>query len=123
MENEIKLNEIRLRRLIDILQHPSESTQEFLDYALAQAIDLTGSKIGYIYHYDSAQEEFILNTWSREVMQECTVMDPQTRYQLDKTGLWGEAVRQHKPIVVNDYQAPSALKKEHPTGTSSFKNS
>ncbi len=116
VENEIKLNEIRLRRLIDILQHPSESTQEFLDYALAQAIDLTGSKIGYIYHYDSAQEEFILNTWSREVMQECTVMDPQTRYKLDKTGLWGEAVRQRKPIVDNDYQAPSALKKGTPHG-------
>ena len=45
-------NEARLRRLVDILQHPSDTIQEFLDYALKQAIELTESRIGYIYHYN-----------------------------------------------------------------------
>ena len=44
------------------------------------------------------------------------MVDPQTIYQLEKTGLWGEAVRQAGPIVVNDFQKPHPLKKGYPPG-------
>jgi len=113
---ERSLNEARLKRLVEILQHPAETIQEFLDFALAQAIELTGSRIGYIYHYNEDRKEFILNTWSRQVMAECTVIDPQTTYALEKTGIWGEAVRQRKPIVVNAFEEPNPLRKGIPEG-------
>jgi two-component system, sensor histidine kinase and response regulator len=51
VEEEVLRSNIRLQRLADILQHPSETIQEFLDYALEQALQLTESKLGYIYHY------------------------------------------------------------------------
>jgi two-component system, sensor histidine kinase and response regulator len=113
---EIERNESRLKRLVDILQHSAENIHDFLDYALAQAIELTGSKIGYIYYYHEDRKEFVLNTWSREVMPECAIADPQTCYELDKTGIWGEAVRQRQPIIVNDFQAAHPLKKGYPEG-------
>jgi len=109
-------NESRLRRLIDILQRPSGSTQDFLDYALEQAILLTESKIGYIYHYNEERGEFALNTWSKEVMEECSVVGPSTCCGLDKAGIWGEAVRQRRPIIINDYQSGAPLKKGYPEG-------
>nr|WP_320026469.1 diguanylate cyclase [uncultured Acetobacterium sp.] len=109
-------NEARLLKIVDILQHPSETIQEFLDYALKQAIELTNSKIGYIYHYNEEYKEFILNTWSEEVMQACKIEKMQTTYKLDKTGIWGEAVRQRRPIVVNDFEAKNPLKKGCPEG-------
>ena len=115
-EEEIKGNESRLRRLVDILQHPSDTIQEFLDYALEQAIQMSDSKIGYIYHYHEDRGEFVLNTWSKNVMPECSVADPQTCYELEKTGIWGEAVRQRKPIVINDFKAENPLKKGYPEG-------
>ena len=109
-------NESRLRRLLDILQHPSKSIQDFLDYALDQAIQLTESKIGYIYHYDENSKKFVLNTWSKEVMAECTVAKLSNCYELDKTGIWGEAVRQRRSIIVNDFKAANPLKKGYPEG-------
>lgn len=109
-------NEGRLRRLVDILQHPSETIQEFLDYALKQAIELTESRIGYIYHYNEKTCEFVLNTWSKEVMEACHVEKRETIYQLEKTGIWGEAVRQRRPIVINDFQKENHLKKGCPKG-------
>ena len=115
-EEKIQHNEIRLKRLVDILQHPAQSVQVFLDYALNQAILLTGSAIGYIYYYNENSKEFILNSWSRDVMAECAVADPQSCYALDKTGFWGEAVRQRKPIIANDFQAAHPLKKGYPEG-------
>ena len=115
-EEKIQRNESRLRRLLDILQHPSQTIQDFLDYALDQAIQLTESKIGYIYHYDENSRKFVLNTWSKEVMTECTVANPSNCYALDMTGIWGEAVRQRRTIIINDFQAANPLKKGYPEG-------
>ena len=113
---ERKKNEARLNSLVNILQHPVMTTQQFLDYALEEAISLTASEFGYIYYYQEDTKQFILNTWSRDVMDQCRVMSPQTCYELDKTGLWGEAVRQRRAIIVNDFMAENPLKKGFPDG-------
>ncbi|MFA0823230.1 MAG: PAS domain S-box protein [Methanomethylovorans sp.] len=115
-EEELRLREERLKSLISILQYRTDSVQGFLDHALNKVIQLTQSKIGYIYHYNEQRKEFTLNTWSKDVMKECTVSNPQTIYKLEKTGIWGEAVRQRKPIIVNDFQATNPLKKGYPQG-------
>jgi len=101
----VELSNERLESLLRISQYQTNSIQELLDYALSEAIKLTHSKIGYIYFYNEKTMQFSLNTWSKEVMQECKVMNPQTVYDLDKTGCWGEAVRQRKPILINDFEA------------------
>ena len=115
-EEEVRRSEARMRSLVSILQYPADSVQDFLDYALNEAIQLTSSKIGYLYRYSEERREFALNSWSREVMRECRIVDPQTCYELDKTGLWGEAVRQRQPILVNDFTAAHPFKKGYPEG-------
>jgi CheY-like chemotaxis protein len=115
-EERVERDLSRLRSLVSIFQYPAKSIQDLLDYALEQAIQITESKIGYIYHYHEDRKEFVLNTWSKEVMAECAVANPPTCYELDKTGIWGEAVRQRKPIVVNNFLAESPLKKGYPAG-------
>lgn len=112
----IRRDEARLRHLVDILQHSSETIQEFLDYALEQAIELTESKIGFIYHYDEDQKEFVLSSWSKDALLACTVTQPQISSQLAKTGIWGEVVRQRQAIIVNDVQSANPLKKGTPEG-------
>ena len=121
-EERIRGNNKRLLALSEILNHEAEDIQVFLDYALEQALLLTESKLGYFYFYDEEKQEFTLNTWSREAMEACSVPDPQTIYQLEKTGIWGEAVRQRKPIVINNFQKSNPLKKGYPEGHAHLKN-
>jgi len=118
MQTEVELlrKESRLESLLKITQHPAHTVQELLDFSLEEAIALTGSKIGYIYFYNEERKEFILNSWSKEVMDQCHVVDPQTVYELEKTGIWGEAVRQAQPIMVNNFAASNPLKKGVPEG-------
>lgn len=106
----------RMEVLLRILQYPVRNVQELLDYALDEVLRLTNSRIGYIYHYDESRKEFVLNTWSKDVMKACTVVSPKTCYELAKTGLWGEAVRQRRPIVVNDFDVENPFKKGYPEG-------
>lgn len=115
-EAQIKLNESRLESLYNISQYNAQTIQDLLDFTLNEAVKLTESEVGYIYFYDEEKKLFELNTWSKKVMKECEVAEPQTQYELDKTGIWGEAVRQRKPIVVNDFQAPNPLRKGYPKG-------
>ncbi len=106
----------RNESLVRILQRPTETIQELLDYTLQESLNLTSSKIGYIYFYSEEREEFTLNTWSSNVMPQCKITEKQTVYQLSKTGIWGEAVRQGKPIIVNKFDDPHPLKKGYPPG-------
>lgn len=113
---ERNLNEVRLDALLRLSQMSEKSLQEVLDFGLEEAIRLTDSKIGYIYFYDEQSEMFTLYSWSSSVMEQCTIIEKQTTYELQKTGLWGEAIRQRKPIITNDYSAPNRFKKGYPEG-------
>ena len=115
-EKELKRNIERLELMQEVNQYHAVNVQDLLDFALEKVIDLTESGIGYIYHYNEENQQFILNTWSKGVMASCAVAEPQSVYHLDKTGIWGEVVRQRRPIMVNDYPAPSDLKKGYPEG-------
>ncbi len=123
MEEEARMSRLRMESQLRMTQLQFPTTQKLLDYALEEVIALTGSRIGYIYHYDDVKQEFTLNSWSREAMKECTVQDREslTTYRLDKTGIWGEAVRQARPIVVNDFEAHNPLKKGYPEGHAHLK--
>lgn len=116
LEAAIRTNQMRLESVLRIAQHRSESVQELLDFALHESLTLTQSTLGYIYFYDEDSRTFTLNTWSQEVMQACSIQEKKTTYDLDKTGVWGEAVRQRGPILVNDFQADNPLKKGYPEG-------
>ncbi len=115
-EYELRTNEERLDSLVRILQNESGTTQEFLDYALNEVIAITESLIGYIYFYDEKTQQFELNSWSKEVMYECMITNPQTIYMLEKTGVWGDAVRTRAPVIINDFTMPNPHKKGYPEG-------
>lgn len=113
---ERNLNEIRLGSLLKLSQMSHKTHDELLDFGLEEALNLTASKIGYIYYYDEDTRNFTLYSWSMAVEKQCSIIEKQGIYQLEKTGLWGEAVRQRKPIVTNDYAAPNPHKKGYPKG-------
>lgn len=115
-EEYLKMRIDRQNILVDVFWRNFKDRQELLDYTLHRALELTGSQYGYIYLYDEEKREFTLNSWSAGVMPACHVTDKQTKYPLDETGIWGEIVRQHKPIVVNDMNTPNPLRKGFPKG-------
>ena len=117
-ENKIQLekNLMRNQILVDVSNRHFESEEEQLDYATNEMIRLTESEFGYIYHYQEDTKQFRLNSWSLGVMEECAVVEKQTVYDLEKTGIWGDVVRTRKALIVNDFDAPNPGKKGYPEG-------
>lgn len=106
----------RLEALVQLNDMSDAPLTDILDFTLEEALHLTHSGVGYIYFYDETTELFTLYSWSKNVMRECTVAEKQTVYALCKTGVWGEAVRQRKAILINDFTAKHPLKKGYPSG-------
>lgn len=115
-EEEKERTQERLRSLLDIMQHRSDSSKEFLDFALNEAIRLTHSKTGYIFHFDEENKALSLDSWSGEVLRDYSEIESMTFDDLEKAGIWGEAVRQRKPVIVNDFGPDNPQKGEYPEG-------
>jgi len=112
----LKTDKLRQNMLLTLNQLPSLTTERVMDYALDTALILTKSEIGYLYFYSEERKEFNLYSWSKNVMDSCRVMEKQTVYMLEKTGLWGEAVRLRQPIITNEYKADNHFKRGLPDG-------
>ncbi|MBW8016656.1 MAG: PAS domain S-box protein [Planctomycetes bacterium] len=108
----LRLDEARLQVLVELNQMTDVTEKELVDFALEQTIQLTSSKIGYIAFLNEDESVFNMFSWSKEVMGECMLMEG----PVSGMGLVGEAVRQRRPIISNDYQGNEPLKKGYPEG-------
>ncbi|MCU0583081.1 MAG: PAS domain S-box protein, partial [Syntrophales bacterium] len=110
-EEALKLDEQRLEALQTLNQMNRATIQELCDFALEEGVRLTGSKIGYLAFLNEDESVMTMFSWSRSAMEQCFVRNLTDIFPVDMTGLWGEAVRQRRPVITNDYAAPNPLKK------------
>jgi len=115
-EEVLQLNQSRLNTLIRLSQMSHLSLNDIVDFAHEEGIKLTRSKIGYVAFLNDDETELLIYSWSKGALAECTIKDRAKLYKLETTGLWGEAVRQRKSVITNDYEAPNPYKKGYPEG-------
>ncbi|WP_051617275.1 GAF domain-containing protein [Desulfonatronovibrio hydrogenovorans] len=111
------LNYQRTQALLQLGQMSSDrDLKKLTDFVLEKAVELTRSKIGYLAFLNEDETRLRMHSWSRSALEECAVHQQTLDYAVEETGLWGEAVRQRKPIITNDYSLSSKLKKGLPPG-------
>ncbi|SFM31201.1 GAF domain-containing protein [Methanolobus profundi] len=110
------LNESRLEALIRLNEMTGDSLDEIAEFVKEEAVRLTESKLGYLAFMNAGETDLIMHSWSKNAMAECGISDRQFIYPVESTGLWGEAVKQRKAIITNDYAAPDPMKKGYPEG-------
>ena len=115
-EERSKLDEARANALLELSQMTDRSATEIANHAMESAIKLTGSTIGYLAFANEDESVLTMHYWSNSAMQQCAMIDKPIVYPVKETGLWGEAVRQRRPVITNDYAAPNPLKKGTPPG-------
>jgi PAS domain S-box/diguanylate cyclase (GGDEF) domain len=115
----VKQQQQILRRnfiVVDVLSRSFNSRNEQLDYVLQEALKLTESHFGFIYLYDEETQEFTISTWFLNNAKETGLKENPSRYSLAKAGVWAEAIRQRKAIIINDYEKDHFTKKGLPEG-------
>ncbi|GEM_PF-478210 len=108
-------DEKHLEILVAFYQMASAPLQELMTFAIEKAVEITASSIGYLAFVNDDETMLTICAWSVQSMKECAIRKKKIQYPIDSTGLWGEAVRQRRPVITNDYAAPNPLKKGYPT--------
>jgi diguanylate cyclase (GGDEF)-like protein/PAS domain S-box-containing protein/putative nucleotidyltransferase with HDIG domain len=108
-EREKRQRQLLARHMIlaDVLTRSFADQQQQLDYVLQEALKLTESQCGYIYLYSEKRRQITLMSATAEFAEHGGLNGK----LLDKIALWGEAVRQRQPVVVNDFTQPHSLQR------------
>ncbi len=79
------------------------SETEFLQYGLDQIEVLTASQIAFVHFVNDDQETIELMTWSKATLKDYCHATFDRHYPISQAGIWADALRQRKPVLVNDY--------------------
>ncbi len=112
----LRLHADRVQALLNLNQMTDATLQQITDYTLEETVRLTQSRIAYIAFLNDDETVLTMHSWSKQAMQECAISDKPIHYIVKETGLWGEAVRQRRAVITNDYAAPNPWKKGYPAG-------
>jgi signal transduction histidine kinase/GAF domain-containing protein len=115
-EEALKLHEVRLQALSDLNKMTEASEQDILGFVREEIIKVTQSQFAFIGFLSEDESVLSIDNWSKDTMAQCAVVDKPMHFPITQAGLWGEAVRQRKPIVINDYTAAHSNKKGYPEG-------
>jgi hypothetical protein len=91
--------------------------EEYKDAVTRECCTLTGSTLSYFATMNSNETVLTMIGWSKSAMMNCAMIDKPIVYKLIDTGLWGDAVREKKAVITNDYKGlVKPTKKGYPEG-------
>jgi len=112
----LNLEKQRIESLLSLSRMDTWTDAEISTQVIEDAIRLTGSTIGYLATVNDDESVITMQNWSTSAHESCKIINKPIVYSVEKTGLWGEAVRQRKPVITNDYAAKNPLKRGTPDG-------
>jgi PAS domain S-box-containing protein len=115
-EEALAMEKQRMESLLSLSLTSRKADADIISQVVEDSIRLTGSAIGYLATMNRDETVMTMQYWSKSAHESCKIIDRPLVYPLEKTGLWGEAVRQRRPVVTNDYAADSPFKRGTPHG-------
>ena len=115
-ELERSLHEEQLEALIKLNEMDSTNHDELAEFALEASVRLTKSEIGFI-NFLSKDEKYVTKAiYTQDTLKQCKLPENVSAFEISGCGLWSEAYRQRRPVIVNDYKMPHPSKVGFPEG-------
>jgi signal transduction histidine kinase/FixJ family two-component response regulator len=115
-EQSLRLEEARLDALLHLSQITDAPLNKITGFTLEKAIALTHSKIGFVGFLNQDETVYSLHSVSRDVVKECNVAGNPVQWLVSDAGIWADAIRERRTVILNDYSRPHPRKKGLPAG-------
>ncbi|MBU1706083.1 GAF domain-containing protein [Patescibacteria group bacterium] len=115
-EEDAVLNFERVRALIDLHLMANDTRKAIMDFVLEASQKSCRSPFSFIGLLDETESFMEIHAWSKDTMAQCSSVDKPIHFPIAEAGVWGDCVRQRKPVTINDYEAPWPSKKGYPEG-------
>lgn len=113
-EQKMRLNEKRLQSLWKTMTMVTSDFKNICDTLLEEIVTMTESQYGFYGFISKDEKEMTLYSWSKAVMDDCDIHTKPIKFQIEQSGIWGNAVRERKPVLYNDYTLALKNKKGMP---------
>ncbi|OPX74132.1 MAG: putative diguanylate cyclase [Methanoregulaceae archaeon PtaB.Bin152] len=115
-EKEIRLQNERTRKLLELNRMKDVGFRDLLGYSLEACLQMTGSEYSFIGLISPDESVMTIHSWSENAMEECAVSGKPMHFPIASAGVWGEAIRQRAPFTLNDYASVHPAKHGYPEG-------
>lgn len=99
----LRFNEIGLEALLALNERPHKSIRDIIEFSFQQMLELTQSNFGYLTIEGIEGTTYVVDSRHTESNQVIHVQKYNTGFASETKGFWGNAVRNGKPIISNDY--------------------
>lgn len=106
----------KLEALWSISSLSDASLKTLADHIIASIGQMTESAYGFYGFLNEDESIMTIHSWSGEAMQDCTMVNKPQHFSVIEAGIWAEAIRTRKPLIVNDYLMDHPGKKGLPSG-------
>jgi len=106
----------RLEALWKISSLKDTDLKTVCDSILDEITRMTESPYGFYGFINEPETVLNIYSWSRNTMADCTIHDKPLVFKIEQSGVWGNAVRDRKAFLLNDYREDCANKKGLPEG-------
>jgi signal transduction histidine kinase len=106
---------MRQTAMLKLYEMDALPIKEVCDFVLEISLPLTRSEIGFMGFLNEAESQMTIHSWSKSVMNQCKIHEKPIVFNIAEAGLWGEAVKKRRPVIINDYKS-SPQKKGVPEG-------
>jgi len=115
-EEALILNSERMQSLLKINQMTDAPIKEITEFALDEGVRLTKSKFGFLAYINEDETKINMFSWSKVVLTECKLPYESLIIPVTTSGLLSQVIKQRKPVITNDYDAPNPWKGCYPDG-------
>lgn len=106
----------RLEALWSVASLEGTDIKATCDHILSSIVSMTTSRYGFYGFLNADESTMTIHSWSGEAMHDCSMVDKPVCYDISKVGVWAEAIRQRKPLILNNYNAAHPAKRGLPAG-------
>ncbi len=109
------IREMRRQRIqLQIYAMNNASCSDLLDTILEKTLQITDSSVAYLFEYD--EDSCLLSLYGTTLSQlsRKNLIHYQTVFGLQNSGLWGEAIRQRRPVINNRQADPDSCTPGYP---------
>jgi signal transduction histidine kinase/PAS domain-containing protein len=94
----------RLEAQWEIARMVDTDEKTLSDLVLNELVSMTVSKYGFYGFFNKDESIMTSYSWTKEVMKDCKIYEKPVEFPIKKSGVWGNAVRERKTIIINNYR-------------------
>ncbi|MDD5711835.1 MAG: PAS domain S-box protein, partial [Smithellaceae bacterium] len=116
VESEKTLNAVRTQVLLDLNALAERPSERIFDFALEASLKVTQSEYSFVGLLNAEETVMTIYRWSTQAMKQCALSDKPIHYPIGEAGIWGDCIRERRPVYFNDYSASYVHKRGIPAG-------